>query len=123
MRSASESGKTATSAADAQAAAVRRMGHASKSPRGAGGSPKHSLVQAAAHLLLILFVSDVFSGLAQIVSHTSTHLVAKARAMDARDQDVDRDLDIVPGRHTGGRHGINAFVPRAIDERADRGTG
>src|SRR5260370_19252970 len=99
------------------------MGGAAKATRGGGGSPKHSLVQAAAHLLLIVFVSAVFSGLAQIVSHTSTPLVAKARAMDARDQDVDRDLDIVPRRHTGGPHSLNTLPPRPIDQRADRGTG
>jgi hypothetical protein len=64
-----------------------------------------------------------FRGLAQIVSHTSTRLVAKARALEARDQDLDRNLDTLPGRHPGRRDGIDAFVPRAIDERADRGTG
>ena len=71
----------------------------------------------------VLFASDAFPGLAQIVSHTSTRLVAKARALEARDQDLDRNLDTLPGRHPGGWDGIHEFVPRAIDERAGRGTG
>jgi hypothetical protein len=52
-----------------------------------------------------------FPKLGQIVSHTSTRLVAKARALEARDQDLDRNLDALPGRHHGGGDGIHEFVP------------
>ena len=107
-----------------QVAAIRRMRHSSKPPRAAYESPKHSRLKPRhTSCSYVLFVSDVVSGLVQIVSHTSTQLVAKARALEARDQDLDRNLDTLPGRHPGGRHGIDEFVSRAIDERADRGTG
>ena len=69
----------------------------------------------------IVVVDDGLSGAIQVVFNTSINVVATEA--DACDQDVDRDLDTFPGRHPGGRDGLVAFVPRAIDERNDRGTG
>ena len=44
-----------------------------------------------------LFVGHVFSGAVQLVPDTSTYLVVtETCAVEAGDQDVDRDLDIVP---------------------------
>src|SRR5438105_225053 len=123
VRSTGECGRSATSAPSdgdrrANAASVETSARCSLRAQSVLSSkPRHSSCS------YVRFVTDVFSALAQIVSHTSTHLVAKAPALEARDQDLDRNLDSLPGRHRGGRYGIDEFVPRAIDERADRGTG
>lgn len=123
MRSTGESRKTAPSAALSLRAfgecGIRRDLHAvlMRAQSILFSKPRHTSCS------YVLFVNDVVSGLVQIVSHTSTQFVAKARALEARDQDLDRNLDPLPGRHPGGRHGIDEFVSRAIDERADRGTG
>src|ERR1700682_3361123 len=89
------------------------------------GVANHSLARPRhTSCSVFLFVDDVSSGAVQLVSDTSTYLVAtETCALEAGDQDVDRDLDIVPGRHPGGRNDVDAVVPRAIDERAARGTG
>ena len=70
-----------------------------------------------------VLVDDVHSRTEQLVSNTSIDLMAaEPRAVDARHEDVDGHIDIVPGRDSGSRAGIDAFVPRAASECADRGT-
>src|ERR1700737_2446407 len=82
-----------------QVAAIRRMRHPSEPPRGLMraqsilfSKPRHTSCS------YVLFVNDVVSWLVHIVSHTSTQLVAKARGLEARDQDLDPNLDTTPGR-------------------------
>src|ERR1700676_2032686 len=93
--------------------------------RGAMGAMRRSLASGSGTSFAQgpLFVDDVYSRSVQLVSNTSIDLMAaEARALDARHEDVDRHIDIVPCRDSGGRAGIDAFVPRAAFECTDRGT-
>ena len=101
------------------------------SPAAAGGDglsfadcqsfPQSSVSRGTAFAQSTVVVDDGLSGAIQVVFNTSTDLMVTTA--DACDQDVDCDLYTFPRRHPGGRNGLDAFVPRAIDERNDRGTG